>query len=362
MTISRERSMTMAETETITLKTTTAKIAADSIDVPDRMRALDEEKVAELVESIGRQGLMQPIGVRDPNPPGGGRPTLIWGAHRLAAYLRTDVGRDHTGSQYIPAVCYAPDLPEPWMHILEIEENLRRKELTVQEKAEHTIRLAAELKELASQKSRYGSDFSNSSQKQSKPATGRAYKGIVQTIAEQVNVDHGTVRHRARKASEAIGETVDLDKDSPSELRRKTDKLKATPKPKRVRTPKPIGGDRVPTPKHEPKQDVRVMVNHLLSAIPKNFDAASWAAEMPAFLRKTTASSIKELRDRLLTIEAVLNGADESEETTEQRLGPPAVADGIVRAGDEAIDGMGESMERISPRTGKPVRKYTRRA
>jgi ParB-like chromosome segregation protein Spo0J len=250
----------MAETETTTLNTSTTMIDADRIDVPDRMRALDDGKVSELVESIGRQGLMQPIGVRYPDPPsGGGRYTLIWGAHRLAAYRRTDVGRDHIGHQYITAVCYDPDLPDPWMRILEIEENLRRKELTVQEKAEHTIRLAAELKELASPKSRNLSEFSNSDQEQPKPTTGRGHKGIVQKLAEQVNVDHGTVRHRARKAAEAIGEPIDLDKDSPAELRRKADKLKATPKAKRIRKPKPIDGDREPKPK-QTKPDLAELV------------------------------------------------------------------------------------------------------
>ena len=53
-------------------------IPITSIRVENRMRPLDDAKVAELAASIAELGLLQPIGVR---PDG----TLVYGYHRLEA-------------------------------------------------------------------------------------------------------------------------------------------------------------------------------------------------------------------------------------------------------------------------------------
>jgi ParB-like chromosome segregation protein Spo0J len=203
-------------------------VPVDNITVAqDRRRPMDREKVDELAESIRRQGLLQPIGVQRLAD----RYRLIWGAHRFEAWahlLREERNSDESRAALkrwaeIPAVVYPADLPEPMVTVLEIEENLRRKELTDAEKQEHTLRLAAALKQLEAE-SRNDSEFTNS--EEPKPATGRGHKGEVQKVAERLGVDHGTVRNRVRKAAEIIGEPIDLAQDKPAELTRKADKIR----------------------------------------------------------------------------------------------------------------------------------------
>jgi hypothetical protein len=67
---------------------------------------------------------------------------------------------------------------------------------------------------------------------------------VVQQVADAAGVTNTGVRHRTKKASEVIGEAVDLDKDSPAELKRKADKIAKAPK----RTPhrKTPGSSRQP--------------------------------------------------------------------------------------------------------------------
>jgi hypothetical protein len=43
-------------------------------------------------------------------------------------------------------VVYPEDLPVEWARILEIDENLKHQNLTADERAEHTLMLAAEIK------------------------------------------------------------------------------------------------------------------------------------------------------------------------------------------------------------------------
>ena len=98
-----------------------------SIKVNNRLRPLDDAKVAELAESIAQVGLLQPIGVR---PDG----TLVYGYHRLEACKRL-------GWTEIPAVVVDGD--DLRAELAEITENLVRNELTLLERAEHLARLKA---------------------------------------------------------------------------------------------------------------------------------------------------------------------------------------------------------------------------
>jgi len=98
-----------------------------SIKVKNRLRPLDDAKVAELAESIAQVGLLQPIGVR---PDG----TLVYGYHRLEACKRL-------GWTEIPAVVVDGD--DLRAELAEITENLIRNELTLLERAEHLARLKA---------------------------------------------------------------------------------------------------------------------------------------------------------------------------------------------------------------------------
>ena len=84
---------------------------------------------AEEIAPVGEQPLLNQI--------------LIAGGHRLEAWKRC------FGEQRpIPATIYPPDTPDALITILEIEENLLRKELTAAEREAQTIRLAAALKKL----------------------------------------------------------------------------------------------------------------------------------------------------------------------------------------------------------------------
>jgi ParB-like chromosome segregation protein Spo0J len=206
-------------------------VPVDDITVSyDKRRPLDHDKLGELTESIRQRGLLQPIGVQRLN----GRYRLIWGAHRFEAWSqlmrRAFAGVEETRNSdearaelnrwmHIPAVVYPADLPEAMLAVLEIEENLRRKELSIEEKAECTMRLAAALKELKEAESRHDVEFTE-------PTTGRGHKGIVQQVAEREGVAHTAIRHRAKVAEKLIDEPVDLAKDKPAELTRKADKMR----------------------------------------------------------------------------------------------------------------------------------------
>ncbi len=103
-----------------------------SIKVNNRLRPLDDAKVAELAESIAQVGLLQPIGVR---PDG----TLVYGYHRLEACKQL-------GWTKIPAVVVDGD--DLHAELAEISENLIRNELTLLERAEHLARMRAVYEQL----------------------------------------------------------------------------------------------------------------------------------------------------------------------------------------------------------------------
>jgi hypothetical protein len=221
----------MAETN----PTTDPKIPVDrterlvdvaAITIPTtRLRDADLD-VGELAQSIRRQGLQQRIGVK--RAVEGGGFVLIWGRRRLEAYRKHP---ELLGTE-VPAVIYPSGLPAAWARVLEIDENARRQDLTPDERAAHAVELAAELKSLEGKGVNSDkSDFSGSPA----PTTGRGHKGTVQKVAERQRVDQATVRKRAQKVAETIGEPVDLDKDPPAELTRKAEKFRQASKdrPKR---------------------------------------------------------------------------------------------------------------------------------
>ena len=99
------------------------KISVDNIKVSERLRELDISKVAELEESIKTIGLLQPIVVdTDFN--------LLSGNHRLQAFK--NIG-------YKKIECKKVNLSEQKNKLVEIEENLIRKDLSVIEKSEHMV-------------------------------------------------------------------------------------------------------------------------------------------------------------------------------------------------------------------------------
>lgn len=87
--------------------------------VADRLRAIDADYVALFAASIGARGLDTPIRVTQPDKDGACR--LIAGAHRHAAALQL-------GLATIPAIPFTGDQLQA--ELLEIEENLIRRELS----------------------------------------------------------------------------------------------------------------------------------------------------------------------------------------------------------------------------------------
>ncbi len=166
------------------------------IDVPaERMRtALDPDGIADLAKSIGREGQLQPIGLRE-TPKGF---TLIWGDRRLAA-IRS------LGRHRVWAVVYSPDLTDQQAKQLEIVENLKRAELSPGERQAHVVDLLALVRETEEAETRITSDFSAGP----KPTTGRGHKGAIAKTAELLDKDPKAVRQTLDRAAETIGEVID---------------------------------------------------------------------------------------------------------------------------------------------------------
>lgn len=97
------------------------------IDISDRLRAADDVQVESIKDSILEVGLLNPITVNDVD----GRFHLVAGLHRVEAYKR--LGHDE-----IPAIIL--ELSDLEAVIAECDENLRRAELSIAERATFTAK------------------------------------------------------------------------------------------------------------------------------------------------------------------------------------------------------------------------------
>lgn len=209
--------------------------------------------MAGLVEALTRGGrFLHPVVVR---AEGADRYRLVAGLHRLEAWTR------RFGEQRpIPAIIYPSDTPDALITVLEIEENLRRKELTTGERQAQTIRLAAALKELEGWKPETPASASGRAAKSGTmspglaPARGgRGNKGVAQKVAEKAGISKRSVNRIVKAASVAIGEEIDLDRDTAEELGRKAHKRQhAERKVVHLKRRKPALRVEDPTPPAEP--------------------------------------------------------------------------------------------------------------
>jgi ParB-like chromosome segregation protein Spo0J len=103
------------------------KLGVDIIDVSDRLRHLDENKVGEIAESMMAIGQINPIIVRDLDCDGA-RLILVAGHHRLAAAKRI-------GMKEVDVIVVEGEDVE--CRLWEIAENLHRADLTALERSEH---------------------------------------------------------------------------------------------------------------------------------------------------------------------------------------------------------------------------------
>jgi ParB/RepB/Spo0J family partition protein len=99
----------------------------NKIEVGDRLRALDLEKVDALAESMAHQGQLHPIVTRAID--GGSEFTLVVGLHRLKAAMKL-------GWTQIHATAHAK-MSDDAAVLAEIDENLCRSELSPAERADH---------------------------------------------------------------------------------------------------------------------------------------------------------------------------------------------------------------------------------
>jgi ParB family transcriptional regulator, chromosome partitioning protein len=141
------------------------------INIPDRLRPLNEERVVEIMESMRKVGQISPILVRCIGD--GERLDLVAGRHRLEAAIRL-------GWPQINVRGFSCDDIEA--RKLEIAENLHRAELTALERSEHV----AEWIRLTEAEHVSG---------QVEPKLGRP-EGGVRGAAREINVD----RNEARRA------------------------------------------------------------------------------------------------------------------------------------------------------------------
>lgn len=115
---------------------------AVNLDIPvadiiqgTRQRGIHKETVNRLIQSIKKEGLLQPIGVKVC----GTRYKLIWGAHRLAAFKAL-------GSfdiEKIPAKVFPEETSDQEALLYELQENFARQELSSSQRREFASKILA---------------------------------------------------------------------------------------------------------------------------------------------------------------------------------------------------------------------------
>ena len=120
---------------------TLKSICIFNIEVPEgRARAIDKATVQKIYESLPIHGLIQPIGVRQ-NTLG---LTLAYGEHRYRAWLQRYEEEVAAGDiekgiwNQIPCIVYDSEGTDEDLRLLELNENLLRKELSVEERARNS--------------------------------------------------------------------------------------------------------------------------------------------------------------------------------------------------------------------------------
>ena len=161
-----------------------------TIKVGDRLRPLDHDKVAELAESICRQGLLQPIVITQDGD-------LVAGHHRLEAARSL-------GWEEIEVVRISDDR---FALLAEIEENLVRSDLSVLEQGEHLLARDQELVRL-------GLRAQVGDNQHGGPAPG-AGPMTTSDIGDQVGLSARSVRERVQIARAIPEEIRDLIRGTP---------------------------------------------------------------------------------------------------------------------------------------------------
>jgi ParB-like chromosome segregation protein Spo0J len=151
------------------------KIDPDSIKVKDRLRE-DLGDIEGLAASIKAWGLLHPIVIDE-------KRRLVAGARRLAAckllgFRRVDVS-------------LIGDLSDSERREIELDENLKRKDLTAYEESKHKKSLAEAAEETATEEEEVSATSAETPKKGGRPKKGKASK---EAVAEEAGIPESTIR------------------------------------------------------------------------------------------------------------------------------------------------------------------------
>lgn len=183
------------------------RVPVDHIDIPPRLRAVDDAKVKQLAESMDALGLQTPITIHQDSPDQGGF-DLITGAHRLGAAKLLDW-------EWIDVVF--TDADEIDRQLWEIDENLMRSELTPTQMAEHL----AKRKELWEAREVSG-------QVVSKPQGGRP-EGFATNTEKSTGVSRRQINRSVARVDQICDEARDVIRGTKLDTGVFLDRLKGVP-------------------------------------------------------------------------------------------------------------------------------------
>jgi ParB-like chromosome segregation protein Spo0J len=192
-----------------------SRINIDTIAIPDRLRALREDGIEDLVASFNMAGQLNPITVR---PQKGGGYVLIAGLRRLEA-------AKHCGWKSIRcAVLY--DIDADKAELIEIDENLMRAELTPAERAMHIERRKA-IFEKAHPETKHGGDRKSAKARKSSGQVGHGR--FTKETARKTRQSERSIRRDATRGENiaVLADIVDTSLDQGAEL----DALAKLPEP-----------------------------------------------------------------------------------------------------------------------------------
>ena len=177
----------------VCLRSVLMKVDISSIRINDRKRKLNDDKVAELAESILLLGLLEPILVTQ----NGDEYTLLAGLHRLEAAKLL-------GWKTIEATRYQGDDLE--CELVEIDENLMNNDLTVLEQGEH-IQRRNEILEAMGKRREVGRY----------PSNDEIFSPLKTTedIAKEVGLSKRSAQQRTQIARDIVPEVKELIRDTP---------------------------------------------------------------------------------------------------------------------------------------------------
>lgn len=175
----------------------------ECIDVGDRLRAVNPDKVMQIAESMKSIGLINPVCVK--YSADGGTCTLVAGAHRLAA-------AKHLGWDSIDTVeIVGGDLTA---QLAEIDENLCRSELTPTQEGEHLAR-RKEVWEAMEKASAISGQVDPKSKTETNPLGAGRSEGFASSTAAATGKSKESINRAIRRATEVCEAARDLIRGTP---------------------------------------------------------------------------------------------------------------------------------------------------